>query len=357
MTVPLPPTISKLFPEQQLRWDPYWNHDLWTGGGPIWRRRRVNYTEMSARLAHSEKVRRVVAWLAAYRCMSSVQLSFATGVPTSRLSTQVLGPMMDAWLVERGRSQMWTAGSLPYLYRLVPGPHLDRWLASLDPDDFLAVVGDTAMPAPHRHDRHDHLAAEFAVRAWEHLPGIQAVLGEPFAAHRRLVPWADTHARGDTVVVTGSGVRIVVEVTCSATMDLPRKVASWGRLLGERPLNESGVVVVFLCAAAPARNTSIVRLVRRYLDTALTDRALGRGGSWVSPVAVRRARSLVFVADWRVWFPKGETTSAVFETLTAADADGNETQLLTLPFSPARPEVWSGRRAAYTALYSVPPGA
>lgn len=276
--------------------------------GPLWRAVRIDdFTPLSAGLVRQRagKVERVVAALTSWQVLTSQQLACFACVPVKKLDP-VISAMFGAGLLERGRMVASFEGiPVPAMYRLRKGKELDRYFKTIGEDRTKAIMFGQEQGAG-GHERHDLLAAEIALRAAETMGGIQGVLGERSAGARDLLFDApQTSVRGDLVIVRGDGLRVVIEVTTQPRIpDVARKMARWGRLLGERGgIDHTGVVVVFLAASHDGKHGRLDGLMRNF-EKAMTPHGLSTGDQPAPASYVHAARSSVFVATSEEWFPE-----------------------------------------------------
>ncbi|MHA6668605.1 hypothetical protein ACX3O0_07020 [Homoserinimonas sp. A447] len=163
-----------------------------------------------------------------------------------------------------------------------------------------------------QHDRHNVLAAELALRATEHLH-IAGTLGEKLASVDLLAGSGlgkrlsrPDNRRADGVLIRPDGMRIVLEVTASASKALKEKVRRWAKLLSERPLETSGLVVAFVAAPHPERLRT-GRDPRSELITAIAEVLREFPGTGRDSAAAR-----IGVVSWDKWFPGRHLMSKEF---------------------------------------------
>jgi hypothetical protein len=231
----------------------------------------------------------------------------------------------------------------------------EQWLSALDDPAWVAVtLGFRPSEAGH-FVKHNLLVAEFVLRLQETVTSpLQAVFGERYARSNLLLP-AQNPKRpifGDTCIVREDGLRIVVElVRRQRDRDVMEKMLAWGRLLSHEPRSENGVVVVFLNATEDERgHIQRAASLRRCHAHVLSPEVLG-AGAWGSAYA----RSSIFLASWRDWFPAAWSISTDLPQLVVAySADGTRWArgpLLpgpwhqgALPFSPRHRDAWTRPR-------------
>ncbi|MGJ9402899.1 hypothetical protein [Arthrobacter sp. KK5.5] len=198
----------------------------------------------------------------------------------------------------------------PVLYRRGPAERLQAVGELLRPRERFAATGGLPWQTTASWDRHNVLAAEVALRAAE-LPWVAAVLGEKYGAGALLAadrePWP---MRGDALIVRHDGFRIAIELTANHSTRLEGKANRWARFMAGNPLEQTGLMVVFLTAPHPGD--------RRLGDgTAGMKRALLRATArW--PALDRDApRTRIGVAAWSDWFPRPREVSEAFAEFRA----------------------------------------
>ncbi|EMY33552.1 hypothetical protein D477_014161 [Arthrobacter crystallopoietes BAB-32] len=195
--------------------------------------------------------------------------------------------------------------------------------------EWFSVTGGQPWSNTGLHDRHNILTTELLLRAAEYLP-VGAVLGEKFATVDLLagtglgksLTKADNR-RADGVIVREDGLRIAVELTASTSQGFESKVRRWAQLISERPLETSGLVVLFVAAPHPERTSRSGNDPRKgiYRDVLKVLREFpGTGPD--SPAA------RIGVANWEEWFPGRHLLSEAFFNMGADfavnDATGAE---------------------------------
>jgi len=345
-----------------LSWHPAMRPEydwLWHPRGPRRVRRlvpAVREPDGRAFYVPGGRVERIAAALAAWGVLTSQQIGAFTSLDKPRVS-RTLRTMHAAGLVERTRVTLGLhyGVRVPYLWRLrETGEQFATWLGRLDEHARWRITfGQPASPSAH--ERHDVLAAELALRWAEVTERCQGVLGERMAGAMQVLP---THpavrSRGDAVLVRDDGLRVVVELTAQPKHKaVGAKMRAWARMLaGAGGVLRSGVVVVFVAAS-----------YERYrAGTAVLERQLaGALGSIGDPAERRLARTSLFVADWRDWFPAPWVISPRFVALEARWHTGSQVAVLELgrsdggegclpPLSPR----WEHLRAVRRELPAVP---
>lgn len=331
------------------RADPYWDR-LWAPGSQaVWatgsmERTRVDIhggpTNARHRMPREEAMRlltinqgraaRLAAWsvVDSWRTVSAEQMAAFTG------NTLLLDPncsniaaSFSVDLIDFGAfshpSRRLPGKTRGTLYRPGNSDAFDKLIApTLTFPEWLSVTGGTPWSAGGQYDRHNMLAAELALRAAEYLP-VGAVLGEKHATVDLLAGSGIGRAvknpdnrRADGVIVRPDGMRIAYELTATASAAFENKVRRWAQVISERPLETSGLTVVFIAAPHPDR-TQAGRDPRseiyRRLSKVLTEfPGVGKD----SPAA------RIGVVTWDEWFPARHELSESFFTLTADFALG-----------------------------------
>jgi hypothetical protein len=188
--------------------------------------------------------------------------------------------------------------------------------------EWLSVTGGLPWSSGGQYDRHNMLAAELALRAAEYLP-IGAVLGEKFASVDLLAGSGigrkvknPDNRRADGVIVRADGMRIAYELTAAASASFENKVRRWAKIISERPLETSGLAIVFIAAPHPDRTVTgrdPRGEIYRRLSKVLTEfPGVGKD----SPAA------RIGVATWDEWLPARHEMSEEFFSLQADFALG-----------------------------------
>lgn len=209
--------------------------------------------------------------------------------------------------------------------------------------EWISITGGYRWKSGGQYDRHNVLSTELALRAAEFLP-IGTILGEKFSTVDLLagsglgkrVKKPDNRS-ADGTIVRVDGMRIAFELTASATRSFESKIRRWAQVISERPLETSGLTVVFV--AAPHTNRSVRRgidprqeIYRRLAKVLRDFPGIGKD----SPAA------RIGVASWQEWFPARHEISEAFFRLEADfainDAKGSDRwatrSLLGMNFTP-----------------------
>lgn len=184
--------------------------------------------------------------------------------------------------------------------------------------EWLSVTGSYPWNAGGQYDRHNILAVELALRAAEYLP-IGTIMGEKFSSVDLLAGSGlgkklhrPDNRRSDGIIVRSDGMRIAYELTASATKGFENKVRRWAQIISERPLETSGLTIVFVAAPHPnlgfGGHTDPRPEIYRRLAKVLREFP-GTGKD--SPAA------RIGVASWDEWFPARHEMSEAFFNLQA----------------------------------------
>lgn len=327
------------------RADPYWDR-LWAPGsqanwmtGAITRYHRdegISQGNAKLNLDRDEALRiltsnrgridRLAAWgvLDSWRTVSSEQLAAFTG------SSYLLDPNHST-LAASFALDLIDIGTYPNKSRPNPGMNRNVVYRTSSSDSFIKIIEPT-LTGPEslsvtagqpwstggQYDRHNVLSTELALRAAEYLP-IGAVMGEKLSSVDLLagagigkkLPKADNR-RADGTIIREDGLRIVFELTATASASFESKVRRWAELIAARPLETSGLTVVFIAAPHPDRSkhtsTDPRHAIYKKMAQVLRDFP-GRGQD--SPAA------RIGVAHWEEWFPDRHLMSEAFFNLEA----------------------------------------
>jgi len=316
--------------------DPYWANDQWMEPHHWITRPLTAEHAPSAKTRY--RINRVLSWLVSYHHITANQLARIMGKDEARLAVEA-ARRLD--LIHVGYSDHRWA---PDIYRLSRTHNLSGWLANLNYDEWVGVCGARPLVPSIGHQRHDILGAEIACRAEDISP--MAVFGEQLSKVSYMLPKSGSFSHGDLTIVRADGLRMIIEITASLPDDFPRKIASWGRLLGKTPLSEHGIVVVLLAAAMPHHQSNILRNIFKYHAQTLTPQGMEEQLSEYALYSeITEARHNILVADWREWFPRESDQSLVAMPATWLDPDGNRrvtnlADINTYPFAPSPSSTW-----------------
>lgn len=331
------------------RVDPYWDR-LWAPGSQaVWttgqlERTRADigagHTNSRHRMPQAEAMRllttnkgraaRLAGWsvVDSWRTVSAEQMAAFTGCPLfldpscSNIAASFLVDLLDFGTFSHPSRRLPGKGR-GMLYRPGNSDAFDKLIApTLTFPEWVAVTGGTPWSSGGQYDRHNVLSAELALRAAEYLP-IGAVLGEKHATVDLLAGTGigktvknPDNRRADGVIVRTDGMRLAYELTATASAAFENKVRRWAKILSERPLETSGLTIVFIAAPHPDRPVTgrdPRGEIYRRLSKVLTEFP-GTGKN--SPAA------RIGVATWDEWFPARHELSEEFFTLTADFAVG-----------------------------------
>ncbi|WP_427019362.1 hypothetical protein ACQCSX_21970 (plasmid) [Pseudarthrobacter sp. P1] len=327
------------------RADPYWDR-LWAPGsqanwitGSISRHhKKEGLSKGNAKLSldpdealriltsNRGRTGRLAAWgvLDSWRTVSSEQLAAFTGC------RYLLDPNYST-LAASFALDIIDIGTYPNKTRPSPGMNRNVVYRTSNSDSFTKIIEPTltgpewlSVTAGHpwstggQYDRHNILATELGLRVSEYLD-VGAVLGEKLSSIDLLAgaglgkKLARTDSRrADGTIVRTDGMRIVFELTATASAAFENKVRRWAQVLSERPLETSGLTVVFIAAPHPDRprhtSTDPRHEIYRKMATVLREFP-GRGQD--SPAA------RMGVAHWESWFPDRHLMSEEFFDLRA----------------------------------------
>lgn len=342
----------------ELRLDPYWEYVWSRRSHAEWREREQMRARASAGLARADRwflptvqdtirarqqflqLRRpqklaTLGAVHAWRTLSTQQLQAFTGDrKTVGSNASLLRQLYALRLLDVGHQTGFrtvTADEESVREWLIRPSRSDEYERAIEPllsfPERVKVTGGQRWHSGGQYDRHNILAAEFALRAAEFTP-IATVLGERWSSARELLyegwgrPFPFTGQlpglpqfanRADLTLVRADGLRIAVEVTASAGQDFEEKAAKWAMQLASAPLSQQGTVVLFLVCGeqhAKARdNRRIVRVVKRAVQKAV-ERHPG--------TQLNRSYERMFVATWQELFPAAHQLADDFAALPVA---------------------------------------
>ncbi|WP_026552862.1 hypothetical protein [Arthrobacter sp. H20] len=326
------------------RSDPYWDK-LWAPGSTAnWvsgsmERTRVDIdpsrTNKRLMMERAEALRllninqgraaRLAGWscLDSWRTLSAEQMAAMTGSLSyldPRCSSVAASFSLD--LTDIGKFPMATHRDVGLGRRVLYRPGTsnafdDLIKPTLTWPEWVSVTGGYPWSHGGQYDRHNLLATEIALRAAEYLP-VGAVLGEKFATVDLLAGSGlgktvkkPDQRRADGIIIRPDGLRIAYELTATASASFESKVRRWAQILADRPLETSGLVIVFVAASHPERLSSgndprpeIYRRIAKVLKD-----FPGTGAD--SPAA------RIGVASWDEWFPARHELGEAFFSLEA----------------------------------------
>lgn len=282
-----------------------------------------------------------------WRTVTAQQAAAFTGMPEfAEANSAPLSSMFLSGLIDIGAFNDPIARVDKNLGRIYRPSDTSAFKKHIEPrltyPEWLHITGGTPWSAGGQYDRHNILATELALRCAEYVD-IGAVLGEKYASVDLLAGSGIGKAvdnpdnrRADGVIVRKDGLKIAIELTATDGADFERKVRRWAELISERPLETSGLVVLYVTAGHPARlNTSSDPRVATHSTLLRVLREFpGRGPD--SPAA------RIGIVSWDEWFPARHEASDDFLSLIANFATGHGSgpdrweakSLMELPFSP-----------------------
>lgn len=334
------------------RLDPYWD-SLWAPGSQAtWvtiqmartqrhagRRINAKYVveqEEALRLLTSNRRRaeRLASWgvLDSWSAVTAEQLAALTGSRhvldprSSTIASSFALDTIDVGMFPNPLARI-PDPSRNYLYRVARSDAFDMHIKdTLTWPEWASVTGGYPWAARGQYDRHNVLAVELALRTAEFLSeSVGAVLGEKFSSVDLLAGSGlgkkiktPDNRRADGTIVRKDGLRIAYEVTATTSRGLESKVRRWARILSERPLETSGLTVLFIAAPHPDRTRTGGKDPRRGIYDSVAEvlkEFPGRGRD--SPAA------RIGVITWEDWFPAAHEMSEYFFHLEADFAIGD----------------------------------
>lgn len=232
----------------------------------------------------ADQSRAVVGQEAATRRNSDVEVLHAAGV----LERQVL--------FYASESGQWTQTRV---YRPCTGRAASRLLDSVTPWEHIAVTDERPWGRGPSYSRHNVLAAELGLRAAEYT-WAAGVVGERVGSLR-----GDGSAPiADVTLYRPDGLRVLVEVTATASTKDAEKIERYAEWLRENP--HVPVVVLFVVAVPAGRGelNYVTSGLRRHIDEAC---------DWSSKSDNLEDR--FGVVRWKDWFPSAHEIDSSFETL------------------------------------------
>lgn len=265
-----------------------------------------------------------------WRTLSSEQAAVVTGdLTVLDFQRRVPLPLFQAGLLDVGAfSGVVRNTKLPAprtaVYRPSNTTVFDRRLAPhLTFPEWVSVTGGQPWSSASQFDRHNLLAAELGLRLFEY-GDVGTVLGEKLSSIEllagsglgRRLPFPDRRS-ADLTIVRGDGLRIAVELTATTTGRFREKVERWARLLADRPLADSGLVVVFVIADPIERHGAAGKNNRNAAATVINQMCRQHPG-W----AGNRVAERIGIADWQEWFPARHVLSQHFLDLRCLTPSG-----------------------------------
>lgn len=326
------------------RLDPYWDR-LWAPGsqalwstGPMVRHRAATGARVNARhnipedeahrllAAGRGRAERLALWGAvdSWRTVSAEQAAAIAGSRLlldpnySSIAASFALDVLDIGLfAQLGKSAPGMNRST--LFRPSGTEAFEKKIApTLTWPEWVSVTGGYPWNGGGQYDRHNLLATELGLRAAEYLD-IGTVLGEKFSTVDLLAGTGlgktvkkPDNRRADGTIVRKDGMRIAFELTATASKAFENKVRRWAQIISERPMETSGLTIVFIAAPHPDRPRASTQDPRheiyRRMSQVLRDFP-GRGKD--SPAA------RIGIASWDEWFPARHELSEDFFSLKA----------------------------------------
>lgn len=263
---------------------------------------------------------RFLATLDMWRVASCEQVAAISGVKRLADSTSPIpAEMFTAGMADLGIfTNGLYAGALGDRGSLYRTSHTDvfddQMTKRLTWPEWVAVTGGKPWASSVRHDRHNLLATELGLRLAEYAD-IGTVLGEKLSTIDLLAgsglgqePLVGNQKSADLTVVRPDGLRIAVEITATVSKAFYDKVRAWAKLIAERPLETSGLCVVFVAAQHPERRQT----KNGYLPRTRTYQAIRDATREFPGTARDRVAARMGVASWPEWFPANGLVSQDF---------------------------------------------
>lgn len=229
--------------------------------------------------------------------------------------------------------------------------------------EWVSVTAGMPFESGGQFDRHNVLTTELALRVAEYCE-IGTVLGEKVSTVELLANSGagfpaepGSNRAADATFVRTDGARIAVEMTASAGKTFDAKVSRWAKVLANRRMADTGLMVLFVVAERPDKR------VKRGETMAMVKKAVARAVRAYPGVNFDRVAERILVADWTTWFPKAGLVSPSFFGLEAERPTGPDHALwetvstldiFDIPFTPSNPVLAEAVLDNSGALGSVP---
>ena len=311
-----------------------------------------------------------LAVLDSWRTVTAEQLAAISGVP--ELATGMSGTAGDLFVtgladVGLPNTPMRTtrASRRVTVYRPSQGKVFQNDLfPRLTFTEAVQITGDKPWSSGRQFDRHNILATELALRVAEFCE-IGAVAGEKFSTIDALAhsgcgfePLLGSQRAADATLIRADGARIAVELTASFGDKFDHKVRAWAKLLSERRMADSGLVVLFVVAPRAGRKDRTRDAVIRLRD------AVHRAARAFPGIRGDMTIDRMFVASWRDWFPAPGRIDPSFFTLDAWRPNGDSPDRwqpasmldpIDVPFDSEDPDWFTAAIDNFGILRQTPP--
>lgn len=273
----------------------------------------------------------VLACLDTYRTLSAQQLAYLVGDarvadPDSRVMWDLFAlGLVDVGMTRSGVSGREVRGAR--LFRPAQTREFDRVvLPRLTFEEWASVTGGRDWESTGQYDRHNVLTNELLLRVAELLP-VSAVVGEKLSDLETLgfsslglqPPVMRIQRSADGVIVRSDGLRIAVETTASTGSAFQAKCDRWARMLHDRRLADSGLVVVFVVAPRAGESNS-----KQRVTSGLVQRCVARAAARTPGVVGDRTASRMGVVSWESWFPaRGRVSPDFFRLVVRMPCGGD----------------------------------
>ncbi len=327
------------------RRDPYWDR-LWAPGSQatwsnrplLQQRKEANPSSVNARYLMDEheamrlltinrgRRERLAAWgvIDSWRTVSAEQLAAMTGShlylnsASSNVAASISVHLLDVGTYSAPEVSE-AVLNRNCLYRPSNTETFDKFIVpELTWPEWISVTGGYPWSGGGQYDRHNLLSTELALRAAEYLP-IGAVLGEKFSSVDLLAGSGlgkkvknPDNRRADGTIVRTDGMRIAYELTATASKSLENKVRRCAQLISERPLETSGLTILFIAAPHPDRPKDRAGDPRHEIYRRVASVLKEFPGTGTDSPAAR-----IGIAAWDEWFPARHELSEDFFCLSA----------------------------------------